>query len=136
MSETDDEIEDDWFVQRHLEHLDITAREEQWSEMKRELNRRWDEHRLEEKLEHPRYVSDSLVRFVRRHRPLAICTHDLELAVAFKQLVGDLTKDTSASMRRLDTPTSSNMIHQNAPQRSSDISSQPRINGITNGIYQ
>ena len=54
MSETDDEIEDEWFVQRHLENLDITAREEEWSEMKRELNRRWDKHRLEEKLEHPR----------------------------------------------------------------------------------
>ena len=129
MSETDDEIEDDWFVQRHLEHLDITAREEEWPEMKRELNRRWDEHRLEEKLEHPRYVSDSLVRFVRNHKDW-LSRPSSELALAFKQLIGDLTRTRLISAALAADVF--NMIAQNVlngvPHQ------QPPNNGIVDGI--
>ena len=131
MSETDDEIEDDWFVQRHLEHLDITAREEEWSEMKRELNRRWDEHRLDEKLEHPRYVSDSLVRFVRRHRDW-LSRPDQELAIAFEQLVSDLTRTRLINAQvQADV---FNMIQQGA--LNGVRYQQPPIDGKTNGISQ
>ena len=131
MSETDDEIEDDWFVQRHLEHLDITAREEEWSEMKGELNRRWDEHRLEENLEHPRYVSDSLVRFVRRHRDWLL-RPDQELAIAFKQLVSDLTRTRLINAQvRADV---FNMIQQGA--LNGVQYQQPPVNVKTNGIPQ
>ena len=129
MSETDDEIEDDWFVQRHLEHLYIIAREEEWPEMKRELNRRWNQHRLEEKLEHPRYVSDSLVRFVRRHKDWLSC-QSWELAFAFKQLTSDL-----ARTRLLNAPVQAdvfNMIDQN--MLNGVTHQQPSSNGSVDGI--
>lgn len=67
-SETDDEIENDWQIQQHLERLDIIAKKEGWSVPQRELRKRWDQHRMEEQLEHSRYLSNSLVRFVRKNR--------------------------------------------------------------------
>lgn len=67
-SETDDEIDHEWQIQQHLERLDIIARKEGWSNHQRELRKRWDKHRMEEQLEHSAYLSNSLVRFVRKNR--------------------------------------------------------------------
>lgn len=67
-SETDDEIDNEWQIQQHMERLDIVAKKEGWSSHERELRKRWDKHRMEEQLEHPRYLSNSLVRFVRKNR--------------------------------------------------------------------
>ncbi|KEF63453.1 uncharacterized protein A1O9_01431, partial [Exophiala aquamarina CBS 119918] len=67
-SETDDEIDNEWQIQQHMERLDIVAKKEGWSTHERELRKRWDKHRMEEQLEHPRYLSNSLVRFVRKNR--------------------------------------------------------------------
>ncbi|KAK5056591.1 hypothetical protein LTR84_012123 [Exophiala bonariae] len=67
-SETDDEIDNEWQIQQHLERLDIMAKKEGWSNYQRELRKRWDKHRMEEHLEHSTYLSNSLVRFVRKNR--------------------------------------------------------------------
>jgi len=67
-SETDDEIDNEWQIQQHMERLDIVAKKEGWSINERDLRKRWDKHRMEEQLEHPRYLSNSLVRFVRKNR--------------------------------------------------------------------
>ena len=91
MSETDDEVEDEWFIQRHIENLDIAAREESWDAMKGELFRRWDRHRLVEKLEHSRFLSDSLIRFVQKEKKW-LATEDDSLQEAFRQLLAELTR--------------------------------------------
>ncbi len=91
MSDTDDEVEDEWFVQRHLESLDIAAKDEGWDPMKRELFTRWDRHRLEEKLEHTRFLSDSLIRFVRKEQQW-LANSDANLGAAFEQLLGELSR--------------------------------------------
>ena len=91
MSDTDDEVEDEWFIQRHLENLDIAAREDSWDPMRRELFRRWDTHRLEEKLENTRFLSDSLVRFVRKEK-MWLAGSDENRRAAFRQLLGELVK--------------------------------------------
>ena len=91
MSDTDDEVEDEWFIQRHLENLAIAAKEESWNSMKQELFRRWDRHRLEEKLEHTRFLSDSLIRFVRKEERW-LAKADARLENAFAQLLGELSR--------------------------------------------
>lgn len=91
VSDSDDEIDQGWLNERHLEELEIAAKENAWNPMKRELFRRWDEHRLNEKLEHTRYISDSLIRFVRREK-YWLANHDTELQAAFQDLLAQLTK--------------------------------------------
>jgi hypothetical protein len=91
MSETDDDIDDEWFIQCHLETLDVVAKEKKWNELKTELIRRWDRHRLEEKFEHPRFMSDSLVRFVRKEIEL-LRNDDADVQAAFKELLEDLVR--------------------------------------------
>ncbi|KAI9871707.1 MAG: hypothetical protein M1823_008368, partial [Watsoniomyces obsoletus] len=91
MSETDDEVEDEWFIQQHLENLEIVAKEEDWDLLKRELFRRWDRHRLEEKLEHTRFLSDSLFRFVRKEKKW-LAKSNTNLQAAFDQLMQELSR--------------------------------------------
>ncbi|KAL6243421.1 hypothetical protein RBB50_009413 [Rhinocladiella similis] len=67
-SETDDEIDNDWQIELHMERLDFEGRRGGWSDCERDLYKRWDRHRMEEKLEHSRYLPNSLVRFVRKYR--------------------------------------------------------------------
>lgn len=67
-SETDDEIDNQWQIDLHMERLDLVAKRKGWNDYERELSRRWDKHRMEEQLEHSRYLSNSLIRFVRKHR--------------------------------------------------------------------
>lgn len=65
-SETDDEADDSWFISRHLEELDLHAREENWSDAKHRLAKKWDYHVLHrERSVSSRYMSDCLIRFVR-----------------------------------------------------------------------
>jgi len=87
-SETDDEMDDDWFVERHMETLELTAEQEGWSDEERELLKRWNKHRLEEHLEHPRFLSDSLVRFVRKNKTW-LKNGNAELLRAFFTLIGE-----------------------------------------------
>jgi hypothetical protein len=82
-SETDDEIDNEWQIQQHLERLDIVAKREGWSIHERELRKRWDKHRMEEQLEHSRYLSNSLVRFVRKNRKWLIHGKDDLLEIFF-----------------------------------------------------
>jgi len=81
-SETDDEIDKEWQIATHMERLDLTAAKESWSQYKRELTKRWDRHRMEEQLEHSLYLSNSLIRFVRKQREWLKGSDD-ELSAAF-----------------------------------------------------
>ncbi|EXJ91648.1 hypothetical protein A1O3_00198 [Capronia epimyces CBS 606.96] len=88
-SETDDEIDSVWQIDLHMERLDLAAKREGWSDYERELRKRWDKHRMEEQLEHSRYLSNSLIRFVRKHRSW-IRKGDDELLVVFFEFLEDL----------------------------------------------
>ncbi len=101
MSETDDEVEDEWFIQQHLENLEIVAKEEDWDLLKRELFRRWDRHRLEEKLEHTRFLSDSLFRFVRKEKKW-LAKSNTNLQAAFDQLMQELSRSRFIDARVSD----------------------------------
>lgn len=92
MSETDDERNDEWYIQRHLENLAVDAEEYGRNEMKQELFRRWDKHRLEEKLDHIAFISESLIRFVRRHRRW-LKNGNADLKIAFFNFTNDLLSD-------------------------------------------
>jgi len=68
-SETDDEADDSWFIAHHLEELDLHAREEDWSDAKHRLAKKWDYHVLHrERSVSSRYMSDCLIRFIRIER--------------------------------------------------------------------
>ncbi|EHY54449.1 hypothetical protein ABEF95_006147 [Exophiala dermatitidis] len=88
-SETDDEIDNDWQIQLHMERLDLAAKREGWSDYERELRKRWDKHRMEEQLEHSHYLSNSLIRFVRKHRHWIKKGED-ELLTTFFEFLGRL----------------------------------------------
>ena len=97
MSETDDEIDDEWFVERHLETLETISKAQMWSGFKTEVLRRWNRHRLEEKLDHPRFMSDSLVRFVRKERDL-LRSPDAGMQAAVSDLLADLVRSCYISI--------------------------------------
>ena len=101
MSETDDEIDDEWFIDRHLENIDVEAKEEGWSECKTELLRRWNKHRLEEKLDHPRYMSDSLVRFARKEKTF-LQNSDAQMQATFSDLLADLVRSRYIKLQFVD----------------------------------
>ncbi|OQU96882.1 hypothetical protein CLAIMM_02903 [Cladophialophora immunda] len=88
-SETDDEVDNSWQIEAHMESLDAVADKQGWSNNKRELTKRWDRHRMEERLEHSRYVSNSLIRFVRKQR-VWLKNGDDELWQIFFDFLGSL----------------------------------------------
>ena len=65
LSESDDDIDNSWIRDKHrdriIEHDDLTAAE-------KEFLTRWDLHILIEKSPSGRYISDSLIRFVRNNK--------------------------------------------------------------------
>lgn len=68
-SETDDEIDDSWFVDRHVEELDLYAWQEGWSDPRRRLAKKWDWHMLHrERGVSARYMGDCLIRFIRMEK--------------------------------------------------------------------
>ncbi|KIX08938.1 uncharacterized protein Z518_00016 [Rhinocladiella mackenziei CBS 650.93] len=85
-SETDDEIDNEWQIQLHMERLDLIGTREGWNDYERELRKRWDRHRMEEQLEHSRYLSNSLIRFVRKNRSWLKDGDDQLLLVFFEFL--------------------------------------------------
>ncbi|KAJ9617234.1 hypothetical protein H2200_000955 [Cladophialophora chaetospira] len=82
-SETDDEIDNEWQIDTHMERLDLLAAKENWSQWKRELTKRWDRHRMEEQLEHSLYLSNSLIRFVGKQKEWLRGSGDDELLQCF-----------------------------------------------------
>ncbi|KIX99489.1 uncharacterized protein Z520_05065 [Fonsecaea multimorphosa CBS 102226] len=88
-SDSDDEVDNSWQITAHMERLDALADEQGWSKHKRELTKRWDRHRMEEYLEHSRYVSNSLIRFVRKERTW-LKNGDYELWQVFFDFLGRL----------------------------------------------
>jgi hypothetical protein len=91
-SETDDERDAEWSIQRHLENLAVDAETYGRDDVRQELFRRWDRHRLEERLDHVEFISESLVRFVRRHGAWLRRGGD-GLKAAWGRLVGNLLAD-------------------------------------------
>ncbi|KPI41103.1 uncharacterized protein AB675_8094 [Cyphellophora attinorum] len=92
MSETDDERDDVWYLQRHLEDLDMDAEQVNRPDAKRELFRRWDSHRFKEKLDHIAFLSESLFRFVKQEREW-LRAGGLELKQAFGTFTANLLHD-------------------------------------------
>lgn len=69
MSESDDEADDTFLVDRWLQELDLYAREQSWSDAKRRLYKRWGYHVFyREQTPHARFIGDTLIRFVRQER--------------------------------------------------------------------
>jgi VEFS-Box of polycomb protein len=64
LSETDDDIDDDWLIKR--QH-DAIAETEQLTQVERSFRQKWNAHVMVEGCPSARYVSDVLVRFVRRN---------------------------------------------------------------------
>lgn len=62
LSETDDDIDDAWLIKRHH---DAVAEMDDLTEMEKSFRQRWNAHVLSEGSPSARYVSDSLIRFVR-----------------------------------------------------------------------
>jgi hypothetical protein len=88
-SDTDDEVDNEWLIQRHMDELAELAEREGWSGYELELRKRWDRHRMEEQLEHVKFIPNSLVRFVRKHRAWLRTDAD-DLLVAFFEFLQQL----------------------------------------------
>ncbi|KAK5462402.1 hypothetical protein LTS15_002114 [Exophiala xenobiotica] len=92
-SETDEEIDNEWQIETHMERLEVVSKREGWTDHERELSKRWNRHRMEERLEHSRYLSNSMVRFVRKHREWLKNGND-ELLGAFFELLERLKESS------------------------------------------
>lgn len=88
-SETDDEMDNEWFVEKHLENLDATAREEQWTTQERHLRKKWTRHLFTEQQPHSRYLSDSLIRFVKAELNW-LADGDAQLKLAFADMLEEM----------------------------------------------
>ncbi len=62
LSETDEDIDDDWLIKKHH---DTIAEAEGLTEVEKRFRQKWDAHVMSEGCPSSRYVSDSLIRFVR-----------------------------------------------------------------------
>lgn len=134
MSESDDERDHEWYIQRHLEILDVDADEYNRKNMKQELFRRWDRHRLEERSDHVEFLSESLVRFVNKNRKW-LRSKEPSLNAAFGSFTSNLLCDkliNSQVYRDLHA-----LIWQDTTPSSSTIPAV-ETNGVptTNGIAQ
>jgi VEFS-Box of polycomb protein len=65
LSETDDDIDDDWLVKR--QH-DTIADTQELNDEQKSFWQKWNAHLMDEGMPSSRYISDSLVRFVRKNR--------------------------------------------------------------------
>ncbi|RMZ86694.1 hypothetical protein DV736_g6079, partial [Chaetothyriales sp. CBS 134916] len=128
VSETDDEIDDEWFIERHLEELDVMAQKEGWSDEKAEFLKKWNRHRLEEKLEHPRFISDSLIRFVKKEVAL-LGIPSTGLHAAFADLLANLVRSRYIDVQFcVDLQAMTRRLVQTAKGASDDTESQSQDN--------
>lgn len=88
-SESDDEIDDDWLAQKTLEVLDVTADKHGWSDEERLLRSKWNKARLDEKLSHPRYLSDCLIRFIRAEHHW-LTSDNIKIKTSFAKFLDEL----------------------------------------------
>ena len=65
LSESDDEMDDSWIQDKHCERI---YEQEDLDDTEKEFLARWDLHVMAEHFPHGRYISDSLVRFVRKEK--------------------------------------------------------------------
>ena len=127
-SETDDEIDNSWQIAIHIERLDLIAEKQNWSQYKRELTKRWDRHRMEEQLENSMYLSNSLIRFVRKQRDWLKNTEDDELLQCFFEFLARLKE-----RRVIDdniVADVNELIFQDAPPQHSPVKLQGRLERV------
>jgi hypothetical protein len=108
LSETDDEQGREWYLQHHIESLDVNGDYYDRPPERMELFRRWDRHRCEEQLDGLEFVSESLVRFVRKHKDW-LCSDNNEVSNSWMRFLNDLKEN-----RRIDVQVISHvheMIH-------------------------
>jgi len=72
LSESDDEMDDSWIREKHR---DMIYEQEDLDEVEKEFLARWDLHVMTEHYPQGRYISDSLVRFVRKEKIWLRQTH-------------------------------------------------------------
>jgi hypothetical protein len=65
LSESDDEMDDSWIQDKHRERI---YEQDDLDDIEKEFLARWDLHVMAEHCPQGRYISDSLVRFVRKER--------------------------------------------------------------------
>jgi hypothetical protein len=65
LSESDDEMDDSWIREKHRERI---YEQEDFDDVEKEFLAGWDSHVMAEHFPQGRYISDSLVRFVRKER--------------------------------------------------------------------
>jgi hypothetical protein len=65
MSESDDEMDDSWIRDKHRERI---YERDDLDDAEKEFLARWDLHLMAEHYPHGRFISDSLVRFVRKEK--------------------------------------------------------------------
>ena len=65
LSETDDEMDDSWIRDKHRERI---YELDELDDLEKEFLVRWDSHLMAEHMPQGRYISDSLVRFVRKEK--------------------------------------------------------------------
>lgn len=84
LSETDDEIDNDWLVKKQN---DAIAETEEWTAAEKNFRQRWNMHIMSEGCPSARYVSDSLIRFVRKN---ANWLKDMDMLDQFHDLTATL----------------------------------------------
>jgi VEFS-Box of polycomb protein len=88
LSETDDEIDDAWLIKRHHDTIDET---EGLTGAEKEFRQRWNGHIISEGCFSSRYISDSLVRFVRKNAAwLRGSDHEPDMFIQFQDLTAKL----------------------------------------------
>ncbi len=65
LSESDDDMDDSWIRDKHRERI---FEQEDFDDVEKEFQTKWDLHLMAEHFPHGRYISDSLVRFVRENK--------------------------------------------------------------------
>ena len=95
LSETDDDIDDDWLIKR--QH-DAVAETEQLTQVERSFRQKWNAHVMAEGCPSAKYVSDVLVRFVRRNvNWLTDADDKMEMVSQFGELTSMLVERSLVS---------------------------------------
>ena len=88
LSETDDDVDDQWLIKRQHDSIADT---EGLTEVEKRFRQKWNAHVLSEGCPSARYISDSLIRFVRGNVVwLAGSDEDVGMFVQFQQLTSVL----------------------------------------------
>jgi VEFS-Box of polycomb protein len=95
LSETDDDIDDEWLIKR--QH-DAVAETERFTQAERKFRQKWNAHVMAEGCPSARYVSDVLARFVRRNADwLGDADDEMDMISQFGELTSMLAERSLVS---------------------------------------